>query len=88
MRSKLVQVGNSKGIRLPKALIQAARLKDAVEISVEDGRIIISPVVRIRNPREGWEEAIRRDIELNGPVPVDSDWESMPNEWDDQEWTW
>ena len=37
MRSRIVRIGNSKGIRIPKALLEEAQLKDAIEITVEDG---------------------------------------------------
>jgi antitoxin MazE len=88
MRSKLVAIGNSKGIRLPKALLQAARLVDAVDLRVEDGKLVITPVRRRRRPREGWAEAIQADIERNGVPEPDFDWLSMPNEWDAEGWRW
>jgi antitoxin MazE len=88
MRSKLVQIGNSKGIRLPKAILQAVGLQDAVDLRVEEGRLVVTPARRRRRPREGWREAILADIEKNGAPEVDADWLNMPNEWDAAGWQW
>jgi antitoxin MazE len=44
MRSKLVRIGNSRGVRIPKAMIDEAELTDEVELHVVDGEIRISPV--------------------------------------------
>ena len=74
MRSKLVPIGNSKGVRIPKAILEAVGLTDAIDLRVEDGRLVITPVRRSRAPREGWERAIRADIKRNGPLEsVDAD---------------
>lgn len=57
MRAKLVRIGNSRGIRLPKPLIEEAGLDrdgDEVELRVEHGSIVITSV---RSPRSGWSDA-------------------------------
>ena len=88
MRVKLVAVGNSKGIRLPKALLAAARLEDEVVLSLEGGKLVISPARRRRNPRTGWADAFRKDLQRNGPHELDAEWEATPNAWDDEGWKW
>jgi antitoxin MazE len=52
--AKLTKIGNSRGIRLPKAFIVQAGLKDEVELIARDGEILIA---NHRKPREGWEES-------------------------------
>ena len=54
MKARIVRIGNSQGIRLPKPLIEAAGLGDEVDLKVRDGAIVIA---KARNPREGWAEA-------------------------------
>ena len=54
MRAKLVRIGNSRGIRLPKPLIEQAGLSDEVELEARKGAIVISPV---NGTRAGWEDA-------------------------------
>lgn len=51
----IVRVGNSRGIRLPKQLIDQCRIHDRVEIQVRGRRIILIPIDS--HPRSGWEQA-------------------------------
>lgn len=50
VRAKIVRIGNSRGLRIPKALLEACGIRDAVELSVEEGRLIVRPA---RGVREG-----------------------------------
>jgi len=54
MKTKLVRIGNSRGLRLPKALIEQAALGDEVELEIHENSIVISGSAR---PRRGWAEA-------------------------------
>jgi antitoxin MazE len=56
MRVPIVPIGNSKGIRLSKTLIEKYNLKDAVELILDDEFLIIKPIV---NPRNNWEQAFK-----------------------------
>ena len=56
MKTELVRIGNSRGIRIPKPLIEQCSLGDTVELRVENNCLIISPG---RQPRERWEQAFR-----------------------------
>jgi len=57
MKAYIVRIGNSRGIRLPKTLLQKAQLEDEVELRAEPGHILIS---KTDKPRAGWAEAARR----------------------------
>lgn len=57
MKAHIGRIGNSRGIRLPKTLLQEAQLEDEVELRAEPGRILISKMTK---PRTGWAEAARR----------------------------
>jgi antitoxin MazE len=57
MKGRIVQIGNSRGIRLPKVLLEEAQLEDEVELEAEPGRIVIR---RGNRPRTGWAAAARR----------------------------
>jgi len=79
MKSMLVRVGNSRGIRLPKALIEEAGLTGEVDIHAEPGLITVRPV---ESPRKGWAEAAAEHPSeglLNEPTPT---------EFDTEEWIW
>lgn len=82
MKTRLVRIGNSRGIRLPKPIIEEAGLIDEVEVRVREGAIIIAPSATLRS---GWAEAAKQlrgrdeDRLLN---PATS------TQFDEQEWEW
>ena len=83
MRVALVRIGNSRGIRIPKALIEQCGFRDAVELLVEKDRLVIAPD---RPPRQGWKDAFAA---AGSSARDSSPFESLPpNEFDDAEWTW
>lgn len=57
MRSKIVRIGNSQGVRLPKLMIEQAGLAKEVDLRVEAGQIVIAAP---RKARAGWAEAAQR----------------------------
>jgi len=57
MNIAVIQIGNSKGIRLGKAILEKYNIKDAVELVLEKGYIIIKPTT---TPRKGWEKAFKK----------------------------
>ena len=77
----LIQIGNSKGIRIPKPLIQQANLEGReIELKVVEGGLLIAPV---RKAREGWEDAAKAHATKDDEPLMD-----FPNEFDEEEWTW
>ena len=57
MKARLVKIGNSRGVRLPKPVIEEAGLSEEVEVRVRRGAVVITAASR---PRSGWAEAARR----------------------------
>jgi antitoxin MazE len=82
VRTRLVQIGNSRGVRLPKPLLQEAGLTDQVEIRAREGVIVIQ---RVGRPREGWAEAARQMRERKDDRLID---EPTATRFDDEEWQW
>ena len=82
MKTRIVRIGNSRGIRLPKPLIEEAGLKDEVELRVRGGVILIAPA---RGARAGWAEAAKRMHERSGDRLLDPE---TPTRFDDEEWEW
>lgn len=85
MKSKLINIGRSKGVRIPKALLQKAGLRGEVEMTVRDGEIVVTPVGRKRKAREGWREAFRKARERGDDSLLDG---YTPTKFDEEEWTW
>ncbi len=57
MEVAVVKIGNSKGIRLSKTLIEKYNIKDTVEVVLEEGHILIKPKAE---PRKDWEKAFEK----------------------------
>lgn len=54
MEVSVVKIGNSKGIRLSKTILERYNIRDTVEMILDKGQIIIKPLSR---PRKGWDKA-------------------------------
>ena len=57
METAIIKIGNSKGLRLSKTILDKYNIKDKVEIILEEGQIIIKP---IEIPRQNWETAFEK----------------------------
>jgi len=81
MKARLVRIGNSRGVRLPKAVIEQIGLRDDVELQIEDNRIVITAAAP---PRTGWAEAAKRlASESRGLLDAPS-----RTRFDEDEWQW
>ncbi len=83
MKARIIQIGNSRGIRLPKALLEQANLTEDVQIEAAPNQIVIRSA---HLPREGWDEAFRRMAE-RGDDRMDEEAASL-TAFDETEWTW
>lgn len=57
MRTSIIKIGNSKGLRLNKQIIKQYQISDQVDLILEEDRIILKP---IKKPREGWDESFQK----------------------------
>lgn len=81
MRASLVRIGNSRGLRIPKPVLEQCGFGSEVELQVEPGRLTVLPATPTR---AGWDEAFaarRGDQELLLP-------DALSSEFDDTEWSW
>lgn len=84
MKTNIVRIGNSKGIRLPKPILEQCGLEGTVELEVEDNHLIIRPV---QTPRSGWDKAFSVMAEKDDDKLLDRDSPSA-TEWEKTEWRW
>lgn len=70
MDISIVKIGNSKGIRLSKTLLEKYNIKDTVELILEKGYIILKPKA---TPRKGWEKAFKKMHANNDDKPLMAD---------------
>jgi antitoxin MazE len=83
--ARLVKIGNSQGIRIPKPLVEQAQLegKELKLLLVSDG-LLVSPE---KQARAGWEEEIEQTIAAQGQEVIDAEWLDLPlGSDDDLEW--
>ena len=84
METKITNIGNSKGIIIPKKLIEQCGLTERVTLEVKDNGLMISP--KVDNPRAGWEEAIIAAGAKGDDELLMGDY--LEHSWDEEEWTW
>jgi antitoxin MazE len=81
MKARIIRIGNSCGIRIPKSLIEQSHLTDEVSIEARGNEIVIRASRLPR--RQGWEEAFRAMAEQHDDRLLD---ESLPTSFDQTEW--
>ena len=80
MEVSIVQIGNSKGLRLSKTVIEKYNIRDSVEMILEEEQIVIRASTK---PRQGWDEAYKA-MNANGDDKLlisDVFDEENPEEW-------
>jgi len=71
MQVKLVKIGNSYGVRLPKAVIDACEFSSDLDLTVKGKSVVLSAE---KQPRQGWQEAIQDEINSK-PLRYLGEWE-------------
>ena len=82
MRTKIIPIGNSQGIRIPKTIIEQCEFNNSIEMKVIDGSLVLTPV---KNVREGWEESFQ-EMAINGDDELLIDDAILTVE--DEDWEW
>ncbi len=82
MKTRLVRIGNSRGVRLPKAIIAQAGLTEEVELGVRDGTVVIA---RTTSKRAGWAAAASQMRQRDEDRLLDA---PTPTRFDEKEWEW
>ena len=81
MKTRIVRIGNMYGVRIPKAMLDAAGLEGEVDLTVQSGSLVIRSV---RAPRAGWAEAFRNMAKNGDDAMLDAP--QAPSTWDEEEW--
>lgn len=84
MKTKVVRIGNSQGIRIPKPVLAQVGFPEEVELEVGEDSIILRPASR---PRDGWSSAFRAMAEIGDDALLDAS-TAPSTSWDDEEWEW
>ena len=84
MKTRIIRIGNSQGIRIPKPLIEQIGLSGEVEIRVQDGSLVIRPA---HAPRAGWAAAFEEMAEHGDDALLDEGATTLTR-WDEDDWEW
>ena len=84
MKTRIVRIGNSQGIRIPKSLLDQTGLQGEVEIRAQADSLVIRPA---KKPRAGWAAAFREMAQRGDDAMLDTTAPSL-SRWDEDEWAW
>jgi antitoxin MazE len=86
VKTHIVKIGNSQGIRIPKLLLEQANFaeNEEIELEVQENQIVIR---RSGEPRHGWDAAFKVMTEQGDDVLLDGEVRST-TDWDEEEWEW
>jgi antitoxin MazE len=84
VKARIIKMGNSKGVRIPKPILEQLALGEEVELLVQGDQLVIRPGKR---PRNGWEEQLKRMAERGDDRLLDAETVSS-TKWDQDEWEW
>jgi antitoxin MazE len=82
MKTNIVTIGNSQGIRIPKVMLEQSKLHGEVDLEVRGDCIVIQPS---RKPREDWNRAFKLMSENDDDTLLDA---KLENDFDQEEWQW
>ena len=83
MRAEIIRIGNSRGLRIPKAVLEQCGMKRAVNLEITDHSLIITPC---EETRSGWTESFELMAKNKDDELLDTD--SVTHSWDHAEWQW
>jgi antitoxin MazE len=83
MKTAMIRIGNSRGVRIPRPIIDQLHLGNEVDMTADKGRLIIQPLHR---PRQGWEERFKGAVNVcEEAAPYEA---PPPTRFDREEWEW
>ncbi|MHC0062620.1 AbrB/MazE/SpoVT family DNA-binding domain-containing protein [Nostoc sp. UIC 10890] len=82
IRTRIVKIGNSQGIRIPKLLLEQSGIGEEVEIEIQDCHLIVRAASQSRH---GWEEAFATMANQHDDTLLD---DAITTEWEHLEWEW
>jgi len=84
VKTRIVKIGNSQGIRIPKLLLAQTNLGEEVELELRGDQIVVRSAYRARH---NWENQFKAMAEQGDDKLLDGD-VVIPTAWDKEEWEW
>lgn len=83
IRTRLVKIGNSQGVRIPKVVLDQLHMSDTIELEVKDNQLIVRSS---KTPRANWATAFQQMAAQGDDQLLDD--ESGSTAWEETEWEW
>ncbi len=84
IKTRIIKIGNSQGIRIPKLLLEQTNLGEEVELELQQDQIVVRPIHSVRHY---WEKAFQAMAEQGDDELLDDDI-LVSTVWDEEEWEW
>jgi antitoxin MazE len=84
VKTRVIKIGNSQGIRIPRFLLDQVGLAGEVEVEAQSGQLIIRPA---RSPRQGWDAQFEAMAQAGDDRLAHGDRLTL-TEWEAEEWDW
>lgn len=85
LKTRIVKIGNSHGIRIPKLLLEQVGLTGQIEVEVQPDHLVLRPMPE--QTRQGWEEQYQAMAAQGDDRLLDAETVSA-SQWDEAEWQW
>jgi len=83
MKTRIIRIGNSQGVRIPKLYLEQSHLSEEVLLEVQNNEIVIRSA---SSPRQGWAEAAKAMAAVGEDELLDDGFSH--SSWDEEEWEW
>ncbi|MBM4323417.1 MAG: AbrB/MazE/SpoVT family DNA-binding domain-containing protein [Deltaproteobacteria bacterium] len=84
MKTNIIRIGNSQGVRIPKTLLEQCHLQNEVELEPRESYLILKSA---KKPRDGWDAAFQAMAKQGDGKMIIGDM-LLENKWDKEEWDW
>ena len=85
MKTKLIRIGNSQGVRIPKPLIVESGITEEIEMILRDNEIVLRSA---ETTRKNWEASFKKMAEHGDDALLDQEEIEKPTDWEEDDWTW
>jgi len=85
MKTKIIRIGNSQGVRIPKPLIEESGITEEIEMILRDNEIVLRSA---ETTRKDWEKSFEKMAEVGDDALLDQEETEQPSDWDQTEWAW
>ena len=85
VKTKIIRIGNSQGVRIPKPLIEESGITEEIEMILRDNEIVHRSA---ETTRKDWDAFFEKMAEQGDDALLDQEEIEKPSDWDETEWTW